>query len=125
MTVFIVEDSEIITDRLVAMLDECDPGVEVLGHAGDAAGAIAGIASLRPDAVILDMRLTKGTGLDVLERVKRDRGCPLVMVLTNATEEPYRRKCLSAGAEYFFDKSNEFERVREVFQQLSDGTRAA
>jgi DNA-binding NarL/FixJ family response regulator len=123
MTLFIVEDSPLITDRLVVMLDELDSGVQIIGQADTAAGAIASIESLRPDAVILDLRLRTGNGLEVIERVKRDPRSPLVMVLTNSPQDHYRRRCLAAGAEYFFDKSTEFERVRGVVQQLVDGTR--
>jgi DNA-binding NarL/FixJ family response regulator len=88
-----------------------------------AAGAIASIESLRPDAVILDFRLRTGNGLEVIERVKRDPRSPLVMVLTNAPQDHYRQRCLAAGAESLFDKSTEFERVCGVVQHLAGGTR--
>jgi two-component system, NarL family, response regulator DevR len=125
MRVFIVEDSAAIVERLKTILNEMNQGLDVIGHAEDAPTAIAAIRRLKPDAVILDIRLTSGTGLDVLEHVKRDRRGPLVIMLSNYSEDQYRRKCLQAGADYFFDKSTEFDRVREVFQKLIDDSRAA
>jgi DNA-binding NarL/FixJ family response regulator len=125
MKVFIVEDSAAIVDRLMTLLVELDHGVEVVGHAEDAPTAIAAIRRLKPDVVILDIRLTRGTGLDVLDQVKSDRRGPLVIMLTNYSEEQYRRKCLQAGADYFFDKSTEFDRVRDVFQKLIADSQAA
>ncbi len=118
MKVFIVEDSPLVVDRLMAMFAEFEGGVEVVGRADDAVAAIGSIRDLRPDAVILDIRLRRGTGLDVLETVKRDQQAPMVMMLTNYPHPQYRRRCLEHGADYFLDKSTEFDCVRGVFKDL-------
>jgi DNA-binding NarL/FixJ family response regulator len=57
----------------------------------------------------------------VLETVKKDRPVPLVIMLTNFAHEQYRQKCLQLGADYFFDKSTEFDRVTEVLRKLPSG----
>jgi DNA-binding NarL/FixJ family response regulator len=118
MRVVIVEDSPLMVERLRSIFDEFGGEIDVVGHADEARGAIQSIGSLRPDAVVLDIRLSRGTGLDVLDAVKRQGQPPIVVVLTNRREPQYRRRCLAAGAEYFLDKSAEFDSVRGVFESL-------
>ena len=67
----------------------------------------------RPDTVILDMKLAQGSGLDVLRAVHRAAPEIEVWMLTNFAGEPWRKACRRLGAAQFFDKSTEFERVRE------------
>jgi two-component system, NarL family, response regulator DevR len=124
MKVFIVEDSPLVVDRLLAMFAEFEGSVEVIGRADAADSAIGSIRALKPDAVVLDIRLARGTGLDVLEHVKRDEHPPIIMMLTNYPHPQYRRRCFEYGADYFLDKSTEFDSVRGVFKELLSGSPA-
>lgn len=111
--VFIVEDSPIIRERLLALLGSIE-GAAAIGQASSAGEAIDGILALQPDAVVLDLKLADGSGFDVLRAVhERAPGIELYM-LSNFAAEPYRRMAARLGARDFFDKSNEFQRVREV-----------
>lgn len=115
MNVFVVEDSSLLRERLLATLKRIE-GVRVIGFAETASEAIEQIEALKPDAVILDIRLRQGTGLQVLQACKVPGKPPLVIVLTNFAYPQYRKKFLDAGAEFFLDKSNEFDRVAPVLQ---------
>ena len=115
--VFVVEDSELIRERLLSMLTGMS-SVEVVGHAETAADAIAGILAARPDVVVLDIKLKAGSGIEVLRTIKRRFAKPAVIMLTNYATEVYRSKCLEAGAEYFLDKTNEFEQLRPIIDEL-------
>jgi DNA-binding NarL/FixJ family response regulator len=115
--VFLVEDSEMIRKRLVSMLADIS-SVEVVGHAEDAGEAVAGILSAKPDVVVLDIKLKAGNGIEVLQKVKERMPKAAVIMLTNYATEEYRKRCLEAGAEYFLDKTNEFEQLRPIIQQL-------
>jgi len=119
--VFIVDDSPVVRDRLATMISEL-PNVEVVGQADIAFEAIYSIRRLRPAVVVLDISMPGGSGMYVLETVKKDRPIPVVIMLTNFAHEQYRQKCLQLGADYFFDKSTEFERVTEVLRQISAGS---
>lgn len=121
--VFIVDDSPIVRDRLTTLLSEL-PGVEVVGQADIAFEAIDSIRKLRPSVVVLDISMPGGSGMHVLETIKQDRPEPMVIMLTNFAHDHYRQKCLQSGADYFFDKSTEFERVSEVLRQLPPCTAA-
>jgi len=68
--------------------------------------------------VILDIRMPGGSGIDVLEDIKKINAAPIVIILTNYPYPQYRKKCMAAGADYFFDKSSEFEKVTEVLKKL-------
>ena len=65
MRVFIVDDSSVIVERLTLLLEDI-PGVELVGHAADVPQAIQGLLETTPDALVLDLHLPGGTGLDVL-----------------------------------------------------------
>ncbi len=117
MKVFIADDSKVLCERLIEMLSEV-PGIEIIGHAQDVAGSLAAIKKLNPDIVILDIRMPGGSGMDVLQAIKQEKQAPMVIMLTNYPYPQYRKKCLGLGADYFFDKSTEFEKVTELFKQL-------
>jgi DNA-binding NarL/FixJ family response regulator len=93
-------------------------GVEVVGYAETAADAIAGILAARPEVVVLDIKLKASSGIEVLRTIKRRMAAVAVIMLTNYATEEYRKKCLEAGAEYFLDKTNEFEQLFPIIDQL-------
>ena len=117
MRVLIADDSAVIVQRLVTMLADVD-GLELVGHAGTVAEASQAVRTLTPDVVILDMQMPGGSGIDVLQSMKRDRVAPIVIVLTNYPYPQYRKKCMQSGARFFMDKSTEFERVGAVLHSL-------
>lgn len=115
--VYIVDDSEVVIERLKTILSEVKE-IEVIGHANNPFDAIHGIRTLQPDAVILDLQMPGGSGIGVLLSIKKDHSVPIVLVLTNYPYPQYREKCMEAGADFFFDKSSEFEKIPEVFKEL-------
>jgi DNA-binding NarL/FixJ family response regulator len=118
MNVFIVEDSASIRERLAAMLGDIE-GVTVVGQAETPAEALEGILRTRPDSVVLDIQLIGGSGLEVLRKAHSQMPATVFIVLTNHSDPQYRRIYMEAGAAYFFDKSNEIAKVREVISGLS------
>ena len=113
MNVFIVEDSEIVRDHMLSMLSVI-PGIAVVGYAADEMGAIESINALLPDVVTLDISLQPGSGINVLENIKKHHPSIKVIVLTNYTDEFYAKSCKRAGADFFFDKTFQFSRVRSA-----------
>jgi DNA-binding NarL/FixJ family response regulator len=121
--VFIADDSLVVREHLVTMLDEL-PRIVIVGQAENVAEAINGILELRPDIVILDIRMPGGSGIDVLQTIKQDQPAPVVIVLTNYPYPAYRQKCLQAGADFFLDKSTEFDQIPGLFEQFQRGVGA-
>jgi len=121
MKVFIVDDSEVVCERLTAMLSEL-PGIEIVGQAQDAAKAISSVRKLQPDAAILDIRLPASNGIEVFKTIKKGNSAPMTIILTNYPYDQYRKKCMEAGADFFFDKTTEFDRLTELFKKSIQGS---
>jgi DNA-binding NarL/FixJ family response regulator len=117
MIVLVVDDSPPVRARLVAMMSE-GPGVEVL-EAGDAAEALAALASTAIDVVILDLHLPRSSGLQLLTQIKATEPGVTVVVLTNDASSQHRRECLLRGADHFFDKSHHFAAAAELVVALA------
>jgi DNA-binding NarL/FixJ family response regulator len=110
--ILVVEDSTLIRRRLVDALAHLG-GFDVLGYAESAEEAMDAISRLRPEVVITDIRLKAGNGIDVVRHVRAHpyEPRPQVYVLTNYAYPEYRRECSLIGADDFFDKSTEYERL--------------
>ncbi len=117
MRILIADDSAIVRERLAVPLSHVE-GIDVIGQAQNGSEAIAAIPKLRPDVLILDISMPQGTGYDVLEHVKKNAPSTIVSMLTNYACSETRTRCLEAGADFFLDKSTEFEKVTEVIKGL-------
>ncbi len=117
--VFIVDDSPVVRERIATLLADL-PSVEIVGQAEIAFEAISATRRLKPDVMLLDISMPGGSGIHVLEMVKKERPAPLVIMLTNFAHEQYRQKCLQLGADFFFDKSTEFEKVLSVLNPVNE-----
>ena len=116
--VFIVEDSPEVRRSLADLLHEID-GVNVVGEADTPTDAVAGIRRTVPDCVVLDFQLLGGTGVEVLRAIHPASPEIAFAVLTNHPNAQYRRICMEAGASWFFDKSTEFRKLKDVITGLT------
>jgi len=112
MKVFLVEDAPLLRERLIALIESV--GASTVGHAEGAREAIDGILAASPDVVVLDLSLKEGTGFDVLRAVRKVAPDIAFYVLTNHPIESFRAVAIHLGARAFFDKSTEFEKLRDV-----------
>lgn len=118
MKVVIIDDSAAVRERLVIMISDL-PGLEVSGQAEDVQEGIRLIRELKPDVVLLDIRMREGSGFNVLKYIRNGiQPKPLVVVITNYPYPQYQKKCLENGADYFLDKSSEFEKIVGILQTL-------
>ena len=120
LRVLIVEDSKRLREQLGESI--CSPGrIEVVGYAETEAEALDLLAQAPCDAVVLDLQLRQGNGLAVLKalRASPDADGVMVIVLTNFAFPHFRERSLALGANYFFDKAKEYDRVRDVLEELA------
>jgi DNA-binding NarL/FixJ family response regulator len=118
MRVLIVDDSKIVCKGLQQMLIHI-ADVEIVGLAHNAPDAIASISELKPDVVILDIRLPGLNGINVLKDIRNKKLPIRVIMLTNYPYPQYRKKCEALGADYFFDKVAEIEEIPKVIEELA------
>ena len=122
LRVVIVEDSAIIRSRLAEALTEI-PNVEIVAQAESEPEALALMRGTQWDVAVLDLQLKLGTGLGLLKSLTEGVRPPntRIIVLTNYAFPQYRDRSLLLGADYFFDKAREFQRVHEVVRALASG----
>jgi DNA-binding NarL/FixJ family response regulator len=121
MRVLIVDDNPAIRERLAALLTE---RFEVeLDQASSAYEGIVLARARTPQLVLLDLHMPGGSGLMALPDLKALSPSPVVVVLTADPSEPQRRSCLQKGADYFLDKSGDFEPIIEALARPTVGWR--
>ena len=100
---FLVDDHEVVR-RGVAEVLEDDPGITVAGEAGSCAEALARVPAVRPDVVLLDMRLPDGDGADLCRRLLERAPALRCLVLTSYSEQDALDAAVRAGAAGFLLK---------------------
>ena len=120
LNVVIVEDSKLLVERLVENIT--DPGrIEVVGLADREKEAIELLVKGDADALILDIYLAEGNGLNVLREVRRVRSKTelAIIVLTNEVSAGCRSESMRLGADYFLDKSIEIDQLNDILSDIS------
>jgi DNA-binding NarL/FixJ family response regulator len=125
LRIFLVEDSAILRDRLEETFSSWEK-IEMVGHAETEAEAAAALTTQIWDVLILDLQLLHGTGLGVLRSLSgHRRPGTTVIVLTNYAIPSYRARSMELGADYFFDKAEDFSKLKDVFSELAEKRQAA
>jgi len=117
MKIFVVEDSAPVRERLIELINDV-AGCVVVGEATTADEALAGIRRTRPEVAIFDIQLAAGSGIDALVAARRDQPQLRAIVLTNYATPQHEKASVDAGAEYFLDKSADFEKITGVLESM-------
>jgi DNA-binding NarL/FixJ family response regulator len=102
-TVLIVDDHAGFRELAGRMLESA--GYAVVGEAHDAASALAAVARLHPDVVLLDIQLPDLDGFAVSERLAARDDPPTVVLISTRAESAYRRRLAGSPARGFIAKS--------------------
>jgi two-component system, NarL family, response regulator DevR len=95
--VFLVDDHEIVRRGVAEVLEE-DPGITVAGEAGSVAEALARVPAVRPDVVVVDMRLPDGNGAEVCRQLRSRVPGVRTLVLTSYADPDAVAAAIRAGA---------------------------
>ena len=118
----VVDDHEIIRLGLRLMLQGTD--LQIIGEVTSANEAIESLESLRPDIVLMDIRMEGGDGLNALGRMKLDHP-DLPIVLYSAYDNPtYIARAVALGASGYVLKSAPRERLHEALKTAASGESA-
>ena len=116
--ILIVDDSATLRKDLRKLLQPIK-NIEIIGEAIDSAGALRQCEALNPDIMILDIDLKNGNGIEVLTKVKKCSRSPIIMMFTNYSNSAYQKAAMRLGAGYFFDKTNDVEKLVSTLIDLS------
>ena len=120
-TVLVADDQELVRAGLLTILGR-QPDLEVVGEAGDGLQAVAAVRRLRPDVVLMDIRMPNLDGLEALRRIVADgEPAPRVIVLTTFDLDEYVFAALRAGASGFLLKGTPTEQLVTAVRAVAEG----
>lgn len=121
LKVLIADDADEIVRRLRNMVLDLD-FVSGIGHARNGDEALVVTNFMQPSVVILDIRMPGRSGIEILKEIKLNYPRTSIIILTNHSEDEWRTHCLDAGADYFLDKSREFDRIPKILESIAGNT---
>lgn len=119
ISVLLADDHAAIRQGLRMILSQ-NPGIEIVGEAGDGATAVAMSASLRPDVVLMDVRMPGLDGIEATRQISA-AGTARVLILTTFDLDDYVLGGLRAGAAGFLLKSASADEIVRGIGNVADG----
>jgi CheY-like chemotaxis protein len=110
--VLLVDDAASIRTALRGVLE--DAGIEVVGEATDGVQGVAMVDSLRPDVVLMDLRMPSSNGFQATEQIVQEHPAVRVVVLSAYETEESAEAVRAAGAFAFLPKHCGAERIRDT-----------
>ncbi len=118
--VCVVDDQTLVRQGLCSLLGLVD-GVEVVAEAADGVEALEAIEVHQPDVVLLDLRMPKMDGLQVLEALAKREPAPPILILTTFNDDELVLKALRLGAKGYLLKDVSLEQLTVAVQTLAQG----
>jgi two-component system nitrate/nitrite response regulator NarL len=122
MKIVIADDSSLLRERIKFLLKNINSD-SVLFDATNGLEALRLIEEIKPDLVILDIRMPELNGIEVLKRIRELKLHVKVCILTNYSYPLYKLKCFEAGADYFLNKTEDFEDINNVIAEMVGKTK--
>lgn len=122
ISVLLVDDHPVVIEGLRKLLDTAGD-IEVTGSANDAASAITQARALRPQVILLDLRMPGATGIQTTRRLREQNFEGAIIVLTSYGDQAYVTQALEAGADGYLLKSTPSEQLITAIRDASHGRR--
>lgn len=122
ISVLLVDDHPVVIEGLRKVLATA-PDISVTGEAYDAAGALERARSLKPDVILLDLRMPGASGVQAVRRLRENGPTPAVIILTSYGDQAYVRQALEAGADGYLLKSTPPEQLIAAIRAAARGRR--
>ena len=90
-----------------------------MGEAENGTEALKLIREKDPDMAILDIRMPDMNGIEVLKKIRETGPRPMICILTNYPYKQYKERCMVEGADYFFDKNQDIEKLIDLIASLA------
>ena len=118
--IFLADDHALFREGMRALLER-QPGVEVVGEAGEGTDALAQIAQTRPDVAVLDIAMPGLTGIEVTRRLHAMAPDTRVLILSMYDDEESLHEALDAGAAGYILKDHTSALLVTAVETLSHG----
>ena len=116
----LVDDSQVVRMGLRSLLTT-EPRIELVGEAGTVASAVETCARLKPDVVLLDIRLPDGTGFDACRQIFAKLPDTRVLVLTSVADETLVDEAIRAGAHGYLLKEIDGRGLLQAVFDVAEG----
>jgi len=120
-TKVLVVDDHSVTRHGVVLLCENAEGVEVIGEASDGNEAIARVAELLPDVVLMDVDMPRRDGISATKQIRQDHPSVGVVVLTVHEDQETIFEAIKAGASGYLPKSATLDDIRSAVKAVAAG----
>lgn len=117
----LVADDQALVRAGFRMIIRAEPGMEVVGEAGDGDEAVAAARALAPDVILMDIRMPRVDGIEATRRIVRDADGPRVLVLTTFDLDEYVYGALRAGASAFLLKDAPEDQLTSAIRVVAAG----
>ena len=117
MRVLIADDSVLILEWLQDTLG-MNKQVEIVGSFKNGIDTLNALKTLKPDLAIVDFKMPGLNGLEVLKEIRKENKILKFIILTYYSLDNYRQVAMQAGADYFFSKVDDFEKVSIVVEEM-------
>ncbi|TFV32596.1 response regulator transcription factor [Streptomyces sp. T1317-0309] len=117
----LISDDQMMVRQGFTVLLNARPGIEVVGQAVDGEEAVAMVAELAPDVVLMDIRMPGLGGIEATRRITADAPHPRVLVLTTFDLDEYVYDALRAGASGFLLKDASADQLAEAVRVVAAG----
>lgn len=118
LKILIVDDTSIVLERLFEMIVVLE-SVHAVFKSNSYNQTVELIKKQAPDVILLDLQLPGKNGIELLKYVKKHHPAVKTVIVTNSASDFYRELCQSLGADYFIDKSTEFEKIPQIIDAIS------
>ena len=118
LKILIVDDTDIVAERLYKMIIDID-SVDTVLKSNSYNQAVELINKQLPDIILLDIQLPGKNGIALLKFVKENYPSIKTIIVTNNASSNYKLICESIGADFFIDKSAEFEKIPFIINRIS------
>ncbi|WP_308117311.1 response regulator transcription factor [Streptomyces fuscigenes] len=118
--VVVADDQAVVREGIVMLLGLL-PGIEVVGSARDGEEAVALVAELEPDVVLMDLRMPRCDGVEATRRVRQEHPGTQVVVLTTYADDESLFAALQAGARGYLTKDAEGEEIVRAVEDVLAG----
>jgi DNA-binding NarL/FixJ family response regulator len=117
----VIADDQALVRAGFRMILKAEPGIEVVGEAGDGVEAVARARELAPDVVLMDIRMPLVDGIEATRRLVVDEASPRVLVLTTFDLDEYVYGALRAGASGFLLKDAPQDQLVTAIRVIATG----